>query len=331
MKIGLISDEILLKILNKSNLCQIQYITPINYKELIDKKKIDFLLIESCWNGIDNIWKYKLAIYFFCFWRSNKQILDVIFYAKEKGIKVVFWSKEDDYHFDRFINVAKYCDYIFTVDENSIAKYKNMVSSSVPVQSLMFGVQPAIHHYSYNENKIGFASFVGSYSKHIHKERRTWQNMIFSNCSDENVNIDIYDRNFNKNRYLNKYPSYKNLIINRPVAYEKTASIYQNYSINFNVNSISNSRTMFSRRLIEILASGGICISSPALSIKNNFKDFVYIVKNNDKETLIQYLEKFRKGISKKDLRITKEASDYILKYHNIDKRLEVIFNTISN
>jgi hypothetical protein len=329
MKIGLISDEILYETLSLSKLCQIQYISVLNYKELIDKKKIDFLLIESCWSGIDNTWKYKLAKYNFCFWRSNREILRVILYAKDKGIKVVFWSKEDDYHFDRFINVAKHCDYIFTVDENSIAEYKKITSSLIPVHSLMFGIQPKIHNYTTIENKINKGCFVGSYSRHLHRERRIWQKMVFEVCNNENLDINIYDRNLHRNRYLNKYPTYSNLTIHAPIPYKETAKIYQKFLINFNVNSIRNSKTMFSRRLIEILASGGICVSSDALSINHYFKQFVYVIKNNEIENLRELIKQFKSGVSKKDLDRARAGSEYVIINHNIDKRLEKIFKII--
>jgi hypothetical protein len=326
MRIGLISDEILF--LNLQADYKIEYITLENYKTKINKNTIDFLLIESAWNGLNNAWKYKLAKYPVFFWRTNNDILKVINFAKDKNIKVVFWSKEDGVHFNRFINIAKHCNYIFTVDENSIDCYRQIVDKHIPIHSLMFAINPNIHYFSGFNNKIKKACFAGSYSIHLHPNRRRWQKMAFAAASKADLGPVIFDRNFRKKRLRNKYPRVPNIIINEEIPYLQTAEIYKKYLINLNVNTIVNSPTMFSRRLIEILACGGLCVTNSSLAVKILFNDYVYIADSNHE--IIDIFRSIKSGLAKKHLEKAKAGAEYVLKNHCWEKRINKIIQILN-
>ncbi|EAL6101152.1 glycosyltransferase family 1 protein, partial [Campylobacter coli] len=125
LKIALIADELTHASLKAEDGVIIKNLTPLNYKLVFYFWKPDFLFVESAWHGFKNKWKYKIASYPDYPKRNNNQLKKLISYAKKNNIPTVFWNKEDHVHFDRFIESAKLFDFIFTVDENCILKYKS--------------------------------------------------------------------------------------------------------------------------------------------------------------------------------------------------------------
>ena len=283
----------------------------------------DIVLVESAWNGHKNSWKFKIASYPSYPKRSNKKLQKVINYAKNLNIPTVFWNKEDGIHFDRFIKSAKLFDHIFTVDENCIFKYREVVDELVTVNTLMFAVQSKFHYYSDEVFTINSANFVGSYSHHIHKKRRAWQDMAFEALADARLPLDVYDRNSDRKSTNYRYPSFENLNVKQAIAYKDTAKIYKNYKISLNVNTIVDSNTMFSRRLIEILACGGIVVTNNTKAIEKHFKRYCYVADTRDE--MIKIISHFKNGVSNEDKVMAKKASEFILKNHTWTHRLDEI------
>lgn len=325
MKIALIADELTSHALHEE--AEVQYITPINYKFILRFWKPDFLLVESAWQGYKNRWKFKIASYPDYPKRHNKKLQKVVSYAKERGIPAVFWNKEDGIHFDRFIDSAKLFDHIFTVDENCIPKYREFVDDTVTVNTLMFAVQSSIHNFTGFNFKYNQANFVGSYSRHIHDHRRIWQDMVFNALNKINFKITIFDRNSERKSLNYRYPKLNNMRIKSSVKYQETAQIYKDYLISLNVNTIENSETMFSRRLVEIIACGGIAITNPSPSVERYFKDYCYQVTNE--EEIITLLSRLENGLTDEDLHRAEAGAEYIAKGHTWTHRLQEIIDVI--
>ncbi|HDL5098794.1 TPA: glycosyltransferase family 1 protein, partial [Mannheimia haemolytica] len=129
----------------------------------LNNKSDSILFVESTWQGYKNRWKYKIASYPDHPKRTNQKLLRLVEKAKDKGIPTVFWNKEDSIHFDRFIDSAKHFDHIFTVDQNAIARYREVVPDTTTVNVGMFPVQPRIHNFQGFNFKHLAANFVGSY------------------------------------------------------------------------------------------------------------------------------------------------------------------------
>jgi len=325
MKIALISDDLTRYSLELEDDIEVLNITTLNYWYVFKFYKPDFLLVESAWQGYKDSWKYKIASYTDVPKRNNNKLKQVVEYAKSLGISTVFWNKEDSVHFDRFIESAILFDYIFTVDQNAINRYQEL--TDVPVNTLMFAIQPKIHNFSGFDYKYEKVNFVGSYSRHIHSIRREWQDMFFKTCCDNDMKIDVFNRNSDRNQKIYGYPKLKCLSEKGKVSYEQTADIYKDYMISINVNTIVDSPTMFSRRLIEILACGRICITNPSNAIDKLFKDYVYIVKNKqDLEDLLCRFTSIGIDDEKEKLRL---ASNHVLEYHTWKHRLEEISSII--
>ncbi len=342
MKIALISDE--LTHMSLDRIANIKIITPLNYKSILNSKdwKADFLFVESAWKGYNNKWKYGIATFpkvtekrsllwrlyrFYHISRGNSRLTKVVNYAKAKGIPTVFWNKEDGVHFERFIDSAKLFEHIFTVDENCIKKYKAIVDSRTTVNTLIFAVESTLHNFTGFNFKYNNVNFVGSYSHHIHNRRREWQDMMFDATNEAGLQLAVFDRNSKRKSPNYTYPNNPNITVHPKVLYSETAQIYKDYLISLNVNTIEDSPTMFSRRLIEIIACGGVAITNPSLSVDKYFKDYCFIVQN--KKEMRELLEKFKKGLSKEDQEKIKAGAKYIAKNHTWEHRLQEISKII--
>lgn len=325
MKIALIADELTYSALDKET--HVKKITPRNYKFILRFWKPDILLVESAWQGYKNRWKYKIATYPDHPKRNNKALQKVVAYAKTLGIPTVFWNKEDSVHFERFIESAKLFDHIFTVDENCIPKYRAVVDSKATVNTLMFAVQPAIHNFTGFNFKYHRANFVGSYSKHMHERRRMWQNMMFEATCISELGLTAYDRNSKRKSDNYRYPTLTCIEVKLGVSYTKTAQIYKDYLISLNVNTIEDSPTMFSRRLIEIIACGGIAVTNPSPAVERYFKDYCHVI--NNQEEAIEVFNRLKFGPSKDDLERARAGAEYIVKEHTWSHRLKKICDVI--
>ncbi len=322
MKIALIADILTSNSLGlETKTCEI---TPLNYKMILKFWKPDILFVESAWQGHRNRWKYKIASYPDHLRRNNKRLARVVAYAKRLGIPTVFWNKEDGVHFERFIESAKLFNHIFTVDENCIHKYKEEVNNTVTVNTLMFAVQSKIHNFTGFNFKYTRANFVGSYSHYLHDQRRRWQNMMFTSASRSDLGLTAFDRNSDRNSQNYRYPQMNDLEVLPAVSYEKTTQIYKDYMISLNVNTIEDSPTMFSRRLIEILACGGIAVTNPSVAVDELFKEYCHVVSSlEEMDELFERIQKF--GLSEDDKEMARAGAEYVKQNHTWTHRLEEI------
>ncbi|HDL5833991.1 TPA: glycosyltransferase [Mannheimia haemolytica] len=309
----LVSDSLTRLSLSNESLVDLGRITSIgNLAFLHNAKNAKFLMVESAWQGYKNRWKYKIASYPDNPERTNEKLVRLVEKAKDKGIPTVFWNKEDSVHFDRFIDSAKHFDHIFTVDQNAIARYREVVPATTTVNVGMFPVQPKIHNFQGFNFKHLAANFVGSYSHHIHNKRRERQDMLFGAALKAGLPVTIFDRNSDRKSENYRYPKNSfNLNVQPNVSYTETANIYRDYLVSLNINTVEDSPTMFSRRVVEILACGGILVSTPSMAIDNIFKEYCHIVQSEDEA--IELFQRLKRGASRDDLNKAIAGSEFVL------------------
>ncbi|MGR3808553.1 CgeB family protein [Pasteurella testudinis] len=326
MNIYLISDNLTHSALNQEDGLTL-LLAKYNVLQHYMLNQADMLLVESAWQGYKNRWKYKIASYPDVSKRNNHALKRLVEKAKDKGIPTVFWNKEDGVHFDRFIDSAKLFDHVFTVDENCIPKYKAVMGADASVHPLMFAVQPKFHAFTGFNFKHYRANFVGSYSHHIHTDRRLFQDNLFQMASESGLGLTIFDRNSNRKSDNYRYPTLAGMQVEPAVAYPQTAQIYKDYLVSLNVNTVTDSPTMFSRRLVEILACGGIAVTNPSESIDRMFADYCHIVKSH--EEMLELFAHLKHGPSADDLERARAGAEYVAQNHTWKHRLEEIAKVI--
>jgi hypothetical protein len=321
LRIALVSDSLTQASLASE--CDILTITPGNYKLQLKFGRPDLLLVESAWQGYANKWKFRIAAYPDHPERTNQSLADLVAYARDRGIPTVFWNKEDGVHFERFCASASLFDHIFTVDENCIPRYRALVAPTVTVGTLMFAVQPASHRFTGFNFKHRRANFVGSYSRHVHDRRRLWQDGVFGAAIDKGLGLTVVDRNSDRKAAHYRYPNWSDLKVMPAMPHGATAQIYKDYLVSINVNTVDDSQTMFSRRLGEILACGGIAVTNPSPAVERHFKDFCHVVANADEAA--ELFERLRHGPSADDLARAEAGAQYVLSEHTWTHRVQQI------
>lgn len=248
---------------------------PDNWYGLAEKYKPELIFIESAWKGNQGSWQYRVAEY------ANKpgqEIAQICQYAREKGIPTLFWNKEDPVHHDKFMCTAKLVDHIFTTDASMKDSYSAKTGNQ-SVHALPFAAQPALHKPAPLAGRKPLSCFAGSWYGNRHAERGQAMRWLLDAANKHG--LDIYDRNFGTGIF--PFPEEYQAGIKGSLPYKELCDEYSRYRVFLNVNSVTESPTMFSRRVFELMACGTPIVSTYARGIENLFdSDAVWLVRSQE-------------------------------------------------
>ena len=324
LKIALVTDYFTADCLSAE--CRVRTMTPANYADVIGNWKPDLVLVESAFHGVDGSWRYELARQSPLMRLSKPTaIFRLVDFARRAGVPTVFWNKDDGAFFDTFIDVAKVFDYVFTTDEECLDRYRQQVPAHVPVNTLVMPYQPASHNFSGFNFVRNEACFTGSYYRRILNERRRFLDMVFDTREQSNLQLNVFDRNHDRlSRFFEfRYPKRNGLRMHGKVPHRETAHVYKSHAISINVNSVTGSETMFSRRLLEILACGGIAVTNASRAVDRYFREFCHVIDTHDEAR--ELFSRLRHGPSQDDLDRAEAGSRYVRQNHTWAHRLEEI------
>ncbi len=248
---------------------------PDNWYALAEKYRPEFFFIESAWKGNYGSWQYRVADY------TNKpgpEVAHICQYARKKGIPTLFWNKEDPVHHEKFMCSAKLVDHIFTTDANMKESYRAK-TGNFSVHALPFAAQPALHKPAPLEGRNLRVCFAGSWYGNRHAERGEAMRWLLEAANPHG--LDIYDRNYGTGIF--PFPEEYQAGIKGSLPYKKLCDEYSRYRVFLNVNSVTDSPTMFSRRVFELMACGTPVVSTYAKGIENLFgSDVVWMVNSQE-------------------------------------------------
>ncbi len=250
--------------------------TPNNYNEILATHNIDLFFCESAWLGDSQAWKDKVARGGF---RDNTIVKELVVECKKKGIPTIFWNKDDPFHFNDFLDSAQTFDFVYTTCGNSVKKYQEAGCRQVYWAPFFF--DPSIFNPIQEIPRQDKAVFAGSYYPTRFPERRQFIHLLPLLFTPQE--LVIYDRNYTNTHNINQFPEYFEPYIVGNLPASKITKAYKGYKFVLNANSITNSDTMFARRVIEVLACNTPIISSRADSIKHLFGNIV-VSSNNQEE-----------------------------------------------
>jgi spore maturation protein CgeB len=124
-------------------------------------------------------------------------------------------------------------------------------------------------------------------------------------------------------RFEFRFPRKSQLRLHGNVPHRETARIYKTYAVSLNVNSVTASETMCSRRLLEILACGGIAVTNPSRAVDRYFRDFCHVV--DTREAARELFSRLRYGPSREDMARAEAGAAYVRQNHTWAHRLEEI------
>lgn len=261
--------------------CILKDLTPTGWEQEIDVFQPHLVFVESAWHGKDKLWYRKIA-------GCSKEYFAMTSECQKRGIPIIFWNKEDPVYIDTFMAAARMADIVFTTDIDCIQKYKKELGHE-HVYHLHFAAQPRIHNpIEMFERKDRFC-FAGAYYHRYRKRAQVFDR--FAAFLSANKGLDIYDRNYKNARHEHAFPhQYDSLILGR-LEPEQIHIAYKGYYYGVNMNSISQSQTMFARRVFELLASNTITVGNYSRGVKNYFGELT--INTDDAFTLAQKLEKY--------------------------------------
>ena len=270
--IAFIGDEFTYNSLN--NIVNVKYISKKDVHN-IDIDSYDALFCESTWDGMDNTWRYAFNLYKVN--KYSKELKYIITEFKKKNKTCIFYNKEDPIHYDKFYNSAELFDIIVTTSKRCIKKYKDNYPEK-KILNLPFLCNPIIHNPIGNK-KEKTIYFIGGFYNHL-TGRTTQINKLFTEVISNNYNLAIINRHYffpKITRQINNFIQHQNKYeISREfkqfeypsVTHLEAVSIYKNSLFHLNINTITDCKTMSSRRLIELLACGCNVFSNNSKSIE---------------------------------------------------------------
>lgn len=321
LRVALVADELTRACLRRE--CRVLDLTPANAARTLRREKPDLLFVESAWHGVRESWKYRIASYPDHPERNNRELARVVALARELGIPALFWNKEDGVHFERFIASARLFDHVFTVDAICVPRYRAQMPDAATIEPLLFAVQPAVHGFAGIAPHTTRADFVGSYSRHVHATRRELQDLLFA-VAGRTLGLTVYDRNSSRRSSNYRYPALPGLEVRPAVPHDQTPRIYREHLVSLNVNTVQDSPTMFSRRLVEILGCGALAVTTPSLAVERLFADYCHVV--HDEAQMTELFGRLQHaGLSARDREMMAAAADHVARHHTWSHRLQQV------
>ena len=251
-------------------------LTPKQWKRQLERAQPTFLLVESAWSGNNGEWRYLLTNYKS---RDVNPLRDLVRYCREHKLITVFWNKEDPPNFDVFIDAAKEFDFVFTTDVDSISKYKEICGHD-RVYLMAFACQARLHNPCREKSWPRYpVCFAGSWMEKYSERRRSLDDLLEPALA---FGLHIFDRNFKVNGYDSRYrfPDRYQSAIMGSLDYEHMLTAYRCYDVMMNVNTVTDSPTMFSRRVFESLACGTPVISTDSVGLRAMLGSHVRIARS---------------------------------------------------
>lgn len=219
----------------------------------------DLLFVESVYSGHDNSWASRIAR----FGEPSPHLVQMVEWFRDRGVPTVFWNKEDPINFDWFTASAGLFDYVFTVDGDTIPAYRSRLGHD-RVHLLQFFAQPSIHYPGPWENRTGDVAFAGSYYASKHPGRRAQMETVVEPALK--FGLHIFDRHASTDARFVWPEKYRSRIVGS-LNYLQTVEAYRRYKIFLNVNTVTDSPTMCSRRVFELAASGAPVVTTRCQAI----------------------------------------------------------------
>ncbi|MGG0655742.1 glycosyltransferase [Rummeliibacillus pycnus] len=282
LRIGIIADEFLYQ--SYKDVANFIPITIQNYQDY--KDQLDLLLVVTAWKGLDGSWVGMANP------SSAKRtvLYKILNFYKKNQVKTVFYSKEDPVNYEKFIGIAKKCDYVFTTAKEKIKDYKKACKND-KVFVLEFGINPLYHNPigMRNTKKSNGVFFAGSWlNKYPDRQKETVE--IFEGVNSTNRNLKIIDRNFHLDKVNYFFPQEYLEYVSPAIEHEYLQKVHKLYDWAINLNSVKYSETMFANRIYELQAIGNIIISNYSVGVNNKFPN-VFIV--NDRKEVQDILNGF--------------------------------------
>lgn len=284
VSVAIVADEFLYRAFQGT--ADFRYVTPDNYKKICEETQL--LLIVSAWRGLHQEWRFMGTEGT----PANIAVHEMIGYYRKRGRTIIFYSKEDPPHYDHFLPIARRCDVIFTSAAEKIASYMQDCQTE-RVYLLEFGIHPVCHNpigcrVAKLQNEVIFS---GSWMKKYPNRVRE-QQILFDGILSSGRKLKIIDRNYEQNNHAFLFPAKYYKYISPSIGHRDLQKVHKLYDWAVNVNSVTDSESMFANRVYELQANGNLLLSNDSVGIRRKFAD-VKIVRS--KQEVREWLDAYSK------------------------------------
>jgi len=332
-KVAFIADEFTFN--SYKDEFQVIPLEPSNWKQKLEETRPDILFCESAWSGADsNKRPWKGQIYSSIrFKKENRTaLLDILAHCKKEGIPTAFWNKEDPSHYsDRihdFVKTATEFDFIFTSAAECIKDYKSQYGVK-NVFALPFATNPRLFNPVEMTQRNSNIVFAGSWYAN-HKERSKDMENILDRFLENNCKLDIYDRYNSDPDPLHKWPERYQSFLKPGVPHARIHEVYKSSRFGLNFNTVTNSSTMFARRVFELMSSNTLVISNYSRGIEEIFGDLV-IFADRQPERLQSLSDQEVDQLRERALNLTLQEHTYSRRWQQILSNIGMPYSNSEN
>ncbi|PHV70160.1 hypothetical protein CS063_11830 [Sporanaerobium hydrogeniformans] len=294
LTIAIICDEMTFAGFKKE--CKCVFVTPSNWMEVFRKVKPDLFFCESTWSGINkykDCWRGRIYKNGKAGFENRKDLLHILDFCQKSSIPTVFWNKEDPTFFhDKehdFVSTALLFDYIYTTAEECIPQYKELGHEKV--NTLMFGFSPQLFNPLGHKPNKEQVIFVGSWYQD-QTERCEDMKRLFDTIIDKGLKLEIYDRHSESGNPLNQFPEQYKEYIHPSINFEQLSQVFKRVQFGININTVKDSKTMFARRVFEMMASNLMVVSNDSKGMRELFGEKVWFINESiDLEKVEDYCQ----------------------------------------
>lgn len=282
---------------------------------------LDAVIIESAWEGREHEWFHGVAYHGE---EEAQDLWQLIAGSRARGIPVLFWNKEDPVHFRSFALAASRTDHVFTTDADRLPAYLQQSSQNLSASSLPFYAQPRLHNpLPSTRESSSTVAFAGSYYGSRYPKRSEELSTILEVAAE--FGLTIYDRQKDRRDSPYQLPDELQQHSVGAVPYDQVLEVYKSHPVNINVNSVSNSPSMFSRRVVEIAASGSLVASGAGRGVREVLGGAFPVLT-----TAAEWREQLSLWLGDENTRLASawEQMRTVLRSHRADQALTLMLRT---
>lgn len=274
LKIALICDEFTYRCFEQST--DVYYLTPQNWRQTLKNITPDLFFCESAWVGNDqnpDVWKCRIYRNHKLWLENRIELLEILRHCDGKGVRTVFWNKDDPLYIDDilhdFMDTAAYFDVVLTTCAESIPAYARR---GIEARLWMFGVEETLFNCGSFDGRENVAVFVGGWHGEIERRCRELE-YIFDALLESGIGLKIYDRFYGSVNLKRKFPDKYRPYCLPALPYSELGGELAKYRYGITVNTVTESETMFARRVFELMACGLVVISNNSEGLQKMFGD----------------------------------------------------------
>ena len=181
----------------------------------------------------------------------------------------------------------------------------------------MFAAQPMLFNPIKQDRLNDTVVFAGTWYSKFPKRCKTMER-IFDKILNKNFKLKIYDRFFSSSHKGMRFPKKYSEYINPNIEYLEMPKVYKESEFGLNFNTITDSNTMFARRVFELMASNTTVLSNYSKGVYRLFKDNVL------------YLDRDEFDLNRNFSKMKEENLYNVLENHTYSNRFRQILDTIN-